>query len=339
MSINKGAIIRYHTLDRCLRNPGRRYYVEDLLEECNKSLQDFYGDSTTIQKRQLLKDLNFMEDSSGYNAPIERISDGNRRKYYRYRDLSFSIMNHSLSLEEIEKFKLALNTLTRFQGLPQFEWIDELSSRLSQEFQLNSDQKIIAFEENPYIRGRAFLWDLYNYITNRQVIQIIYRPFTKAEQEHILHPYYLRQYNNRWFLFGWNEQFQRLSNFAIDRIIRIQTLNIAYKPNTICDFDTYFDDFIGVTMPSDTRLEKVLLRIDASLWPYIQTKPLHGSQRIKQRTDEFILIEIEVHINYELKSLILSYGERMEVIEPQSLREEISDVISALQKKYFRNAH
>ncbi len=334
MATNKSALIRYKVLDRCLRNPWKQYYIEDLLEKCNEALREYYGETACIKKRQLLKDLEFMEDSCGYNAPIERVSDGNRRKYYRYADSSFSISNQLLSSSEMEMLKSVVSALSRFQGLPQFEWIDELSSRLDQEFQLETQTKIVSFDDNPYTTGRAFLADLYHYIRNEQPVRIIYRPFSKKEEEHVIHPYYLKQYNNRWFLLGWNEQYNRLSNFPIDRIESISLAGIPFRPNTEYDFDSYFDDIIGVTKPQGTGPEKVLLCVDASLWPYIQTKPLHGSQRIKQQNEQFTLIEIEVYINYELKALLLSFGERMEVSEPLSLREEIAAKISALHEKY-----
>lgn len=140
-------------------------------------------------------------------------------------------------------------------------------------------------------------------------------------------------------MLGWNEQYNRLSNFPIDRIVHISQADITFRPNTEYDFDHFFEDLIGVTIPVGTEPQKILLRIDSSLWPYIQTKPLHGSQRIKQQNDQFVWVEIEVYINYELKSLLLSYGERIEVIEPQFLREEIAASISALYEKYTRNAH
>lgn len=191
MPKNKSALIRYNVLDHCLRNPWKRFYIEDLLEACNKSLREYYGEATCIQKRQLLKDLEFMEDSCGYNAPIERVSDGNRRKYYRYSDSTFSISNQSLSSSEVEVVKSALLTLSRFQGMPQFEWLDELTSRLDQEFHLETQTKILSFDDNPFTTGRVFLAELYNYIRNQQAICIQYRPFSKKEEKHLFHPYHL----------------------------------------------------------------------------------------------------------------------------------------------------
>ena len=79
---------------------------------------------------------------------------------------------------------------------------------------------------------------------------------------------------------------------------------------------------------------KIILKIDRELWPYIKTKPLHGSQKVKQETNEFTLIQLELHLNYELESLILSRGEAIEVIEPVELRAKVKKRIQQLLNKY-----
>src|ERR1035437_3986018 len=115
MATNKNATIRYQTLNRCFRNPGRMYYIEDLIEACNDSLLDIDPSSTGIRKRQLFDDIKFMRDSQGFNAPIESFKDG-RKAYYRYNDLSFSINNQPLNEKEAQQLKESLLTLSRFKG-------------------------------------------------------------------------------------------------------------------------------------------------------------------------------------------------------------------------------
>jgi hypothetical protein len=90
MATNKNATIRYQTLDRCFRNPGRKYNIDDLVYACNEALYDIDTNSSGIKKRQVYEDIKFMQDSRGFDAPIETYKDG-RNAYYRYEDLSFSI--------------------------------------------------------------------------------------------------------------------------------------------------------------------------------------------------------------------------------------------------------
>ena len=92
MSTNKLAIIRYQTLDKCFRNSGRNYAIDDLVEECNKAIYDYSGKEEGIKKRQLYDDIRFMESEQGWNVELKKLKDG-RKVYYKYEDSNFSISN------------------------------------------------------------------------------------------------------------------------------------------------------------------------------------------------------------------------------------------------------
>ncbi len=334
MATNKNATIRYQTLNRCLRNPGRKYNINDLVDACNEALLDVDPNSSGVKKRQIYEDIKFMQDSRGFDAPIESYKDG-RTAYYRYSYSSFSINSQPLNEMEAQQLRESLLTLSRFKGLPQFDWIEELIARLEQNFQLKSDQKVISFEENPYLTGREYIGELYNAIVSKKVLNIIYLPFKHGEIDFEIHPYHLKQYNNRWFLFGKVNGHDILTNLALDRIVSINDSMTKFIPNTTIDFEEYFEDVIGVSVPEDVETQKLILKIDNQLWPYIKTKPLHGSQKTKTSTDEYTIIQLELKPNYELESLILSFGEKITVIEPEQLKIQIKQKIEANRKNYF----
>jgi predicted DNA-binding transcriptional regulator YafY len=87
-------------------------------------------------------------------------------------------------------------------------------------------------------------------------------------------------------------------------------------------------------VPPDKKVETVLLRIAASQMPYIKTRPIHGSQRILEQNDEHAIVEIKVYNTYELKSILLSFGDNIEVLSPDSLRKELAEIISRMNEKY-----
>ena len=88
MATNKHATIRYQALDKCFRNTGRKYFIDDLIEACNKAIFNYSGISDGVKRRQIFDDINFMQSESGWTVPLERLKDG-RRVYYRYSDASF----------------------------------------------------------------------------------------------------------------------------------------------------------------------------------------------------------------------------------------------------------
>lgn len=323
MPITRNALIRYQCLDQCFRNPGKYFSINELLEHCNHALREINPTSEGIKKRQLYEDIRFMESDQGWGICLERYKIG-RKTYYKYEDRSFSINNQPLNDLEAEQLKSALIILRRFKGLPQFNWINEILPKLDQSFGLSSnDQEIISFDNNEYLTGLEFIDPLFNAILYKKALLIKYHSFKNPEPvEFNFHPWHLKQYNNRWFLFGKSEGFENLVNLALDRFVEILELDKDYIESTV-NFQEYFDDFIGVTKASG-NLQLIKLWASTEQAPYIKTKPLHASQKRVREDDKGYEFSIEVIPNYELERLILSFGESIKVIEPLDLKEKIS---------------
>lgn len=336
MATNKHAIIRYQTLDKCFRNPGRKYFIEDLIGECNKAIYDFTGNADGIKRRQVYDDIIFMESEQGWSVPLQRFKDG-RKVYLRYDDTSFSINNSPLNSAEENQLKEALFTLSRLKGMPQFTWIEEITTRINAGLNsANQNNKVIEFDQNQYLKGMEFINPLYQAIIQQKTISIDYQSFKQeTAQITIIHPYFLKQYNNRWFLFGLNDEHKNISNLALDRIVGLNENEIAFTKSPEIDFEEYFEDMIGVTWPEGAEPQKILLKINASLWPYIKTKPLHGSQKVREINTVYTLVKLHLIINYELVSLLFSYAEKITVLEPVELVEQIKNKANQLSNNYL----
>lgn len=334
MPVTKNALIRYHALDQCFSNFGRAYFIDDLIEACNNALYEFCGIEEGVKRRQILYDINFMESEQGWSIPLEKLKDG-KRTFYRYSDAKFSIKNQLISEIDAIQLNETLEILKRFKGMPQFEWIDEMMVRLNTSFNLKSfNTSIVGFENNPYLKGLNFFSDLFNAIFYKKAIRIDYQSYAQTNpSSFILSPYYLKQYNSRWFLFGLNHEINSISNLALDRIVSFTEIQNAFVENSIVDFEEYFEDIIGVTINSEAQLTKILIEIKNERWPYIETKPIHGSQKVKSKNQDSTTIELNMMINKELISLLFSFGADIKVIEPKVL----SDVIQERAKQLLLN--
>jgi len=334
MPTNKHALIRYQALDRCFRVRGKQYFWEDLLEAVNEALYEYTGMGKSISRRQLFEDIKYMESDQGWAIPLERNTEV-KRVWYRYSDAHFSINKRPLNPDEADRLKEALLTLGRFKGMPQFQWVDELVARLEAGFGLRQGaERIIEFEENPYLKGSEHITTLFQAILGKHVLEVSYQGFKQAKPAKLrFHPYYLKQYNNRWFVFGLNEEIGRIANMALDRIQTLDPAKDKYKPNEAVDFAEFFEDVVGVTVP-DAEVQGVDIRVDARLWPYLSSKPLHGSQKVLRKDKDSVTIRLAVKLNYELQSVLLSYGEELEVVAPAELRTTLKDRAKALAKRY-----
>jgi predicted DNA-binding transcriptional regulator YafY len=331
---NKNALIRYQTLNTCFSNPGRNYFIEDLLEECNKAIIAQKPSAIGIQKRQLFEDIKFMESSLGWNIPLERCKSG-KRIFYRYSDPKFSINYFPVSVPELDKIKEAIRVLHRVKGITNFQWIQELYLKLDETFfEQFEGPKCINFESNHHLKGIDALGDLFQAILKKQVLKVSYQSF-KHSKVHVytLHPYYLKQYNNRWFLLGKNPDFETFTNLALDRIVAYEEVDSPFLETTI-DFELYFESILGVTIPLEAELTKIIFHAKPSLSPYILTKPIHSSQKQISLSEGGLLFSIEVYPNYELENSILSFGEELEVLEPSLLRQKLQDRIYKMIQKY-----
>lgn len=181
MSTNKHAIIRCQTLDKCFLNSGRNYAIDDLVEECNKAIYNYTGNSDGIKKRQLNDDIKFMESEQGWSIELKKIKNG-RLVYYRYEHSDFSISNQPLNETEANQLREALLTLDRFKGLPQYNWINEINTRLESSFNLKHENNIIiSFEQNEYLKGLEFIPEFYNAVLYKKVLSIVYKSFNADE--------------------------------------------------------------------------------------------------------------------------------------------------------------
>lgn len=334
MATNKHAIIRYQTLDKCFKNPGRKYFIDDLIVECNKAIHDFSGNPEGIKRRQIYDDLNFMESEQGWAVPLKRIKEG-KKVYFRYEDINFSINNSPLNSAEEIQLKEALLTLSRLKGMPHFSWVDEITTRINAGLDLaNQGSKVIEFDQNQYLKGIEFINPFYQAIINKNAVKVTYQSFKQEEiQQYVIHPYFLKQYNNRWFLFGLNNEYQTISNLALDRVVEFEEAEVTFQNQTAIDFEEYFEDLIGVTFPEGAVATKILLRIAIHSWPYIKTKPLHGSQKVKEVNEKFVIIELNLIINYELISLLFSYADNITILEPIELVKQMK----AKANNFIRN--
>ncbi len=336
MSTNKHATIRYNSLDRCFSNFGRRYYMEDLIEACNNALYEFTGIKNGIKRRQVFDDIKFMESEQGFSIPLEHYKDG-KKVFYRYSEKGFSIKTQNINETEVKQLKETLSILIRFKGMPQFEWVEEMLVRLESTFgNSGRSEAFVGFEQNPYLKGLHYFTELFNAIQYKQVLGINYKGFKQVKAEDILfHPYYLKQYNSRWFLFGLNDKTKSISNLALDRILKIKPITKKYVINDTIDFEEFFEDAIGVSIDPNKEPVKIILEIGKELWPYIESKPIHGSQKVKSKNDESVTIQLHLLLNYELISRIFSLGEGIKVIAPEALKQAIKTKAEAVMGNYL----
>jgi predicted DNA-binding transcriptional regulator YafY len=339
MPINKHLDIRLRVLDNYLRRHKDRYDLDALTTACAEALFEYDG-TLGITSRQIRKDIEYLESEQGYRARLERYRhpEHPRKILFRYQDPDFSISQQPLSREDAHQLQETLLTLQRFKGLPQFDWIQELSVKLQKLLDTKiSEIPVISFDNNAKIKGLEWIDPIYKAIVNKQNLKITYVPFFENQVIHHVSPYLLKEFNNRWFVLSKSDQENFFINLALDRIEALEFDNSPYEAFPKENPEDFFDPIIGVTNHVDEPIQEIVLQVEKTLFPYIETKPIHHSQKILNPlpNGDWITISIQVRTNYEFFSLILSHGPRIQIVSPDKSRMQMQVIVEKIKNLYF----
>ncbi|WP_430813748.1 helix-turn-helix transcriptional regulator [Carboxylicivirga sp. RSCT41] len=335
MPANRNALIRYTTIDKCLRNRYRQWTLEDLIDACSDALYEYEGIDKGVSRRTVQMDIQMMRSEKlGYNAPII-VRD---KKYYTYEDPDYSITQLPLSEQDLNKLGDAVEILKQFQGFSHFKEMTGLIQKLENKIYTENTQSrpIIHIERNENLKGLEHLNGLYQVILKRQVIKVEYQSFKAKRSNRIyFNPYLLKEFNNRWFLIGKQKKGDMIMNLALDRIHAFEVMEqMSFKDDPSFEPHSYYEDVIGVTINSGLLPRTVKLFINNDNKPYVLTKPLHWSQKLIEEQDDGIIISIKVVPNYELERVILGFGPSVDVLSPPSLRKKIGRLMNRASELY-----
>lgn len=183
----------------------------------------------------------------------------------------------------------------------------------------------------------------YKAISNKQVLRFNYQRFGQEPFTLIFHPQFLKEYNGRWFVFGdADREPYKAYNVPLDRIVGEvhEETDIEYIPAPKGFYQEFFRNIVGVTHEKDAKVEDVIIRTKSEYQHgLLLTKPLHHSQEEVLPFGEhdgiwYGEVRLTIEPNRELRGRIFQYGENLEVIKPEFLRQLIKDSIIKLRLIY-----
>lgn len=328
MANTKNYSLRERIIDYYL---SKGWYTRKQIEAaCNRELEA-HGENAITSRQTLIND--FLNIERKYNTSIDTKRVG-RNTYYRYRSREFSVYKSELSFDDYHRLKGALQVLKSFKGMPQFEWVNDLGIRMNiRLYDHKSRGPIVGFEDSSFNSGIEFFTPIFTAICDKTTLDIDYKSFKRSDSKvFTVSPYYLKEYNNRWFVLGKSPGYDKISIYALDRILSFKNAGVAYEETAI-DFDEYFENVIGVTV-SDHPVETVEIWISRQQLNYVETKPLHRSQRLIDDDEEGGIFQYDLIPNYELEQAILAFGEHAKVLAPESLKERMKARIGKNYENY-----
>ncbi|MBR5654123.1 MAG: WYL domain-containing protein [Prevotella sp.] len=201
----------------------------------------------------------------------------------------------------------------------------------------NAMKDRILLEEIPL--GTSFLNDIIEAMKQNVELQVDYQRYESMKEEHLqtfhIQPYALRVFNRRWYLLGYLKKQEGLRTIALDRILGLKVLKNSFKLPEDFDVRKYFADVVGIFVNKDLPITKVKIRAYGIQAEYLRSTPLHKSQsegRSKYR--EFAEFSYRLCVTPELVSQLLAMGDKVEVLKPKVLREEMKEKINKMFNFY-----
>ena len=210
---------------------------------------------------------------------------------------------------------------------------------IPQEFAtFNSMKDRVLLEEIPL--GTTFLNPIIEAMQKNVELQIDYQRYESEQEEYNLQefhvqPYALKVFNRRWYLLGYIKEKHDLRTIALDRILDLKILSTSFELPEDFDARKYFANVVGIFVNNDLPVTKVRIRAYGTQAEYIRSTPLHKSQaegRSKYR--EFAEFTYRLCITPELVSQLLAMGDKVEVLEPATLREIIKEQLQSVLNRY-----
>jgi predicted DNA-binding transcriptional regulator YafY len=326
MNLSKSAFRRYKVIDGLLRNTMKPYpSMQEIIEACLDKL-DFEPSVETIQKDLANMRLPYPD---GFDAPIRYV---HAKKGYEYTDPNYSLTGIALKQEEIDTITEAVDLIRIIGGSRisnQFNHAVEkllsatVESRQSQEQKRTVLQTMIP----PVSRGFEYFDLFYEACKERIPISILHFSYGKRTFLHtILHPFLIKEFDNRWYVIGYSEKHDAVRTFGLDRINEPLKVKKKFQAANPSEVEAYLNDVYGVFPIPEAKKETIKIWANQLATHYYQAYPLHESQQIQKKGSGSSEITFELIPSIELARYFLSQGNQVRILSPKWFNQFAKDL-------------
>lgn len=205
-----------------------------------------------------------------------------------------------------------------------------LSNRLSDSMKLSTR---ILVEEVP--SAQQFLTEVLEAMKKSRRLTITYQSYGRPKPFTFpIEPYCLKCFRQRWYILAHSPEYEKILVYSLDRIQDLQTEEKTFKLPKGFDAAGFFADYFGVIPQTDVEMTEVVLRISDYQAPYLRSLPLHHSQKEEVQADGSSLFTYHLRPTLDFQQALLALGPSAEVLQPESLREEIKGEIEEMLAMY-----
>lgn len=184
-------------------------------------------------------------------------------------------------------------------------------------------------------QGTENLYGLLHAIKNQVQINFTYQKYWEDElTERIVEPYALKEFKNRWYVLANDLKDNQVKSFALDRLTDLEITKRKFQFPIDFNINDHYKYCFGIISPNGHKPQEVVLSFDPFQGKYIKSLPLHESQQILIDNEEELRVKLTLFVTHDFFMELLSYGENLKVIEPESLIKDIKNSLQTTLKQY-----
>lgn len=184
-------------------------------------------------------------------------------------------------------------------------------------------------------QGTEHLYGILHAIKNQIQIKFVYQKYWEDElTERLVEPYALKEFKNRWYVLSKDLVDNKIKSFALDRLTDLGILNKKFNFPKDFDVNEHYRYCFGIISPNGHQPEDVVLSFNAFQGKYIKSLPLHDSQQILIDNEDELRTQLKLFITHDFFMELLSFGENLKVLKPQSLIDDLKSTVRNIQSIY-----
>ena len=189
----------------------------------------------------------------------------------------------------------------------------------------------ILLEEIP--SGREWLEPVLLSLQNNHQIELEYENFFGVKFAGVVSPLCVKLFKRRWYVLCEVER-DRKRIFSLDRVNMLNTTDKHFIYPKDFEPAEYFRDVFGIVAGTGGKVENIVIRTYAELPGYLRSLPMHHSQREISSSEEYTDFSLRLKPSFDFIQELLLHREQLEVLSPKTLRDEIAEIISKMNKHY-----
>ena len=286
-----------------------------IIKKLRKQPADFEQISTYLSLESELQEYNFNVSKRTFQRDLDDI-----RSLYNI-DIVYDFSRKVYFIDLEEQPELNERILEAFDTFSALNITDRLSN-------------YIHFEKRRP-QGTENLYGLLHAIKNKVQISFSYKKFWEDEiSQRTAEPYALKEFKNRWYVLANDLKDNKVKSFALDRLTELEITRKKFQLPIDFDVNEHYKYCFGIISPNEHQPQEVILSFDPFQGKYIKTLPLHESQVILKDHEEELLIKLTLFLTHDFLMEILSYGDNVKVIQPESLIEDLKTSYENALKLY-----